>query len=140
MIRTQSAGGIVINGGKLLLVDEGDGFLGFPKGRIKSGEEPLAAAKREIYEESGVQSLTLLGDLGAYQRYPYINGKEDRSEHKTIRLFAFKTADMPLDNPEKNNLVWVIADKAAGLLTHPEDQKFLKNNLDTILDLAGVLQ
>ena len=41
----------------------------FPQGGIDDGEEPEAAALRELYEETGVSSVTLLGRSDGWLRY-----------------------------------------------------------------------
>lgn len=53
-----AAGGIVINGGKILLVRyrDGDGtYLVAPGGAIEDGESLAFAAEREVEEETGVK-------------------------------------------------------------------------------------
>lgn len=128
MKETRSAGGVVVNSkGEVLVVSQHGTSWSLPKGHIDPGEDPLAAAKREIYEESGVSELQLLRELGTYQRYKIgVNGGEDRSELKTITMFLFKTSQNSLkptdpDNPEAR---WVVKKEVADLLTHPEDKKF----------------
>lgn len=67
---SQSAGGVVINDeGKILVVNQHDRSWSLPKGHIDPGEDVLAAAKREIYEESGISELQFVRPLGTYQRY-----------------------------------------------------------------------
>ena len=58
---TVSAGGVVINGQKMILVVNQNGTSwSLPKGHVDLGEEPLQAAIREITEESGVDDLHFL--------------------------------------------------------------------------------
>ena len=58
MIETRSAGGVVVNAeGKVLVVNQHGTSWSLPKGHIEDGEDALAAARREIYEESGVSDL-----------------------------------------------------------------------------------
>ena len=135
MILTYSAGGIILNQeGKVLLIKEDGNFWGLPKGRIQEDEDPLAAAKREIFEEAGLTNLTFVRELGSYQRHPYNNGNPDTSELKTITLFLFKT-DEPLadSNDENNETAWVTPDEAATMLTEPHDQQFFKSKLSEIM-------
>lgn len=40
-----------------------------PQGGIDKGEEPLAAAHREIFEETGMESLTLIGEAPDWIKY-----------------------------------------------------------------------
>jgi putative (di)nucleoside polyphosphate hydrolase len=40
-----------------------------PQGGIDKGEEPFAAAKRELYEETGIRSVSLLGETPDWVRY-----------------------------------------------------------------------
>lgn len=137
---TQSAGGVVLNPrGQVLVVNQNGNSWSLPKGHLDPGEGALAAAKREIHEESGVRELVYLGDLGTYERYKIgRDATEDRSERKTITLFLFRTSQTalkPLDkeNPEAR---WVDKEKVAGLLTHAQDKEFFLGVLDKITALA----
>jgi putative (di)nucleoside polyphosphate hydrolase len=40
-----------------------------PQGGIDPGEEPLQAAKRELYEETSIRSVSYLGETGEWLRY-----------------------------------------------------------------------
>lgn len=128
MIQTRSAGGVVLNSsGQVLVVSQHGTSWSLPKGHVEEGEDTLAAARREIYEESGVTSLTLVRELGSYQRFKIgADGGEDRSELKTIFMFLFETRETALspadaENPEAR---WVDRGEVAGLLTHPKDKEF----------------
>jgi len=64
------AGGVVINQeGKIAVVSQNGNSWSLPKGGIDAHEDTLAAAKREIYEETGLSNLTLVKQLGSYRRY-----------------------------------------------------------------------
>lgn len=130
MRKTQSAGGVVINDeGRVLVVSQHGTSWSLPKGHIDPGEDALEAAKREIYEESGIRDLQLLRGLGSYERYKIgANGGEDRSELKAITMFLFRTKENLLrpvdpDNPEAR---WVNSAEVAGLLTHEKDKEFFR--------------
>ena len=128
MIETRSAGGVVVNAeGKVLVVNQHGTSWSLPKGHIEDGEDALAAARREIYEESGVSDLELVAELGSYRR-PRIarDGGEDGSELKTIHFFMFKTSQTNLspvdaENPEAR---WVEVGRVAEMLTHQKDKEF----------------
>lgn len=128
MIQTRSAGGVVLNSrGQVLVVSQHGTSWSLPKGRIEEGEDTLAAAKREIYEESGVTTLTLIRELGSYERFKIgRDGGDDQSELKTIFMFLFETSETELspvdvENPEAR---WVDGGEVAALLTHPKDREF----------------
>ncbi len=128
MKETRSAGGVVLNaGGQVLVVSQHGTSWSLPKGHMEEGEDALAAARREIYEESGVTSLRLVRDLGSYGRFKLgADGGEDRSEFKTIFMFVFETEETELkpvdvENPEAR---WVDREEVAALLTHPRDAEF----------------
>ena len=58
MKETQSAGGVIENTeGKIVVVSQRGTSWSLPKGHIEDGEDILAAAKREIYEETGITEL-----------------------------------------------------------------------------------
>src|SRR5256885_8335085 len=69
MLRTRTAGGVVVNAaGEILVVSQRGTSWSLPKGHIDPGEDALEAAKREIWEESGVSELELVRELGTYER------------------------------------------------------------------------
>ena len=115
----------------MLVVNQNGNSWSLPKGHIDEGEDVVTAAKREIYEESGINEVEYIDELGTYERYRI--GKdgvgEDLSEIKSILIFLFRTKQTglkPLDvtNPEAR---WVSKERVAGLLTHPKDKEFFKS-------------
>jgi 8-oxo-dGTP pyrophosphatase MutT (NUDIX family) len=128
-IRTISAGGIVVSAdGRFLVVSQHGTSWSLPKGHVEEGEDILGAARREIYEETGLQRLEYVRPVGSYERYKLSkSGGEDRSESKTIHLFLFRAdgdeEPRPQD-PENPEARWVELDEAARLLTHPVDREF----------------
>ncbi len=128
MKKTKSSGGIILNSkNQVLVVNQRGTSWSLPKGGIEKGENKIQAAKREIYEESGIKELEFVKDLGSYQRYKMDKyNKDDKSELKTIFMSLFKTDEnklKPIDphNPEAK---WVDKEKVADLLTHKKDKEF----------------
>jgi 8-oxo-dGTP pyrophosphatase MutT (NUDIX family) len=125
---TFTAGGVVLNKkGQVLVVSQHGTSWSLPKGHIDEGEEKIDAAIREIYEESGVNNLSLVKELGSYKRFKIgLEGDEDRSELKTIFMYLFKTEQDRLEpiDPENPEAVWVDKDKVADMLTHYKDKQF----------------
>lgn len=130
MKKARSAGGVVISDeGKVLVVSQRGKSWSLPKGHIDPGENALDAAKREIYEESGIRDLELIRELGSYERHKISrDGGDDRTERKVITMFLFRTSEKTLkpvdpDNPEAR---WVEKSKVALLLTHEKDKEFFR--------------
>lgn len=134
--KTKSAGGIVLNqDGLVLVVNQYGTSWSLPKGHIEEGESEVDAAKRETLEESGIDELYLVKELGIYQRHKIDkDGNEDKSELKTIFMYLFKTKQTvlnPIDseNPEAK---WVEKEKVSELLTHSKDKDFFLSVIDKI--------
>jgi 8-oxo-dGTP pyrophosphatase MutT (NUDIX family) len=137
--KTVSGGGVVVNKqGQVLVVNQKGTSWSLPKGKIEPGEDVLAAAKREIYEETGVAQLTLVKELGTYSRYKIAaEGGEDTAEHKTITFFLFMTDQLELqphddDNPQA---LWLDPKKVEELLTHPKDKAFYRKVMHELAHL-----
>ncbi len=128
MKRSHSAGGIVLNPtGLVLVVNQNHDSWSLPKGHLDEGEDALTAARREIYEEAGIRELTLVKDLGAYER-PRIarRGGDDPTETKYIQMYLFKTTETTLapQDPQNPEARWVNVADVEALLTHPKDREF----------------
>jgi len=136
-----SAGGIVINGeGEVVLVNqkkEGQGAISwsFPKGGIVRGESGLEAAIREIREESGIEKLDLISELGKIERdKASIDGSKENFQIKMIQLFLFRTDQERLKPIDPDNPVaqWFKISKVADRLTHQKDREFFLSVIDQV--------
>ena len=121
--------------GEVLVVNQNGDSWSLPKGHLDAGEDELQAARREIYEESGIKELELIKKLGTYER-PRIglSGGDDSSELKRITLFLFRTTQTELNprDPKNPEARWVEKTRVAGLLTHPKDKEFFLRCLKEI--------
>lgn len=88
-----SAGGVVFrmdDGAPLvLLIRDSYRNWGFPKGHLEAGEAPDAAALREVREETGIDDLTLHGEIDAIEWQFRFRG---RAIHKVCHFFLMQTA------------------------------------------------
>ena len=127
------AGGVVVDpDGRVAVVQQVDGTWSLPKGRVKKGERRLAAAYREIRQEIGIprRRLTLVMKFESYERFSF--GKDrilDCRVRKRITLFLFTTSVREVRTFRHHEIRWakfVSFFDVPPLLTHPEDQRFLR--------------
>ncbi len=143
MIHAHSAGGIVLNiHGQIALAQQGNNSWSFPKGHVNPGEDFLTAAKREIYEETGLQKISLIKPFSSYDRsgMTYSEDGERVAGKKTIHLFLFTTQEItlkPLD-PQNPTAVWMNTDEVSTRLTHPKDKEFFLKILPEIQKINSI--
>jgi 8-oxo-dGTP pyrophosphatase MutT (NUDIX family) len=88
----------------------------FPKGLVEPGEAPLAAARREVLEETAIEDLRFEWGEGYRETEPYGNNKIAR-----YYLAATSTTDVTLPvspelgRPEHNEWRWVDLKEAQSL-------------------------
>ena len=88
-----------------------------PKGLVEEGEEPVATARREVREETGIQELDFRWGEGFIETEPY-------SKNKVARYYVAQTTvtDIKLPNskelgrPEHHEFRW-LEFEAASVLT-----------------------
>ena len=89
----------------------------FPKGLVEPGEEPLAAALREVTEETGLRELALPWGEVWRETEPYARGKVARFY---VAESASGKVSLPvnpaLGRPEHHEFRWLDFDAAAALL------------------------
>lgn len=129
-------GGVIVNrNGKIAIVSQHGKSWSLPKGHIEDGEDAITAARREIEEETGITNLDFVKDLGSYVRYRIGHeGKEDRSEQKTIYMFLFTTNEMELvpKDPHNPEAKWVEKEEVVQYLTHSADKEFFMSIIDQL--------
>ncbi len=124
---TKSAGGIVVNSGKVIVVLQYGKVWTFPKGHVKEGETKLQTAKREIFEEAGLTKIEYVRDLGHYTR-PRI---DQPAKTKTIYMYLFTTkqTDLRPRDSKINEARFVDKSKIVDILTAEKDKEFFKKLL-----------
>jgi len=90
----------------------------FPKGMVEPGEEPLAAAVREVHEESLIEDLEFSWGDTSTRTGPYSRGKVAR-----YYIAQTRTADVTLPvnpelgRPEHSEFRWADFDEAVKLVS-----------------------
>ena len=125
-----AAGLVVVRKGRVLLVHRPryDDWS-FPKGKLDRGESVLAAAVREVEEETGLRARARL-PLTA-QRY-----RVSRTRDKVVHYWTGQVVGDPdisgyVPNAEIDEVAWVPLEEAQKRLTYPYDR-------DTLAEALGV--
>ncbi len=106
---------------RYLLIKNESGHIGFPKGHIDYGETELQTAKREVFEETGLD-LVPLGDF----RYEY--SYFTREKTKKTGVFFIGHYDYREPEIQEDEILddWLLPyEKAIELLNFPEDRVLL---------------
>ncbi len=123
-----TAGGIVFNSGRVLVLRNLKGAWVFPKGHVELGESHEQAALREVQEESGLHAR-IVGKAGisSFHFYSYL----DKAVHrKIVYWFEMETDDeQVVVNREVRMGAFFPPEEALRLLNFPNDVM----NLRTIL-------
>jgi 8-oxo-dGTP pyrophosphatase MutT (NUDIX family) len=130
-----AAGGIVVNPlGQIVLAEQSGPSWSLPKGRVEPGETPLAAAEREVAEETGLHDLHYEGSLPAYQQSTVI----EEADVKRMYPFLFTSSEHDLV-PRTHAVAraeWVTVERALELLPHPADRALVEAARERIAKLA----
>ena len=92
-----------------------------PKGKLKHGEQPLAAARREVEEETG-HDVTVLGFLGTLSHVA-------DNRHKIVQFWHMQAGPNPvrLLMDDVKAVKWLPLGRAIETLSRPHEQAFLSN-------------
>ena len=106
-------------GHELLLVQNHEGYWGFPKGHPDKGETAKQTAVRETCEETGIcVPVESLGESFAYGYDVHLSGGK---QQKTVTLFPFihNQESVEIQAEEIQSYVWADLDKALELIDLP---------------------
>jgi len=130
-----AAGGIVVHEGPRPLIAlvqrrKDDGWV-LPKGKLKDKEDAIAAARREVIEETG-HAVLVHEYLGA------ISYKAGGGKPKVVEFWRMQAVDEPSRKPARDikAVQWLPLDSAVAKLSLPLEQAFLRNIGPRALDGA----
>ena len=125
-----SAGGVVfrIDDGRplFLLIRDSYRNWGFPKGHLEDGESAPSAALREVAEETGLDDLSLRGEIEAIDWYFRFRG---RLIHKVCHFYLME-ATAGDTNPQRDEGItacrWMPLDDAIELISYANARDVLR--------------
>ena len=115
MKHEKACGTIVINDNKVLVIQQKQGFWGFPKGHMEQGENEIETAIRETKEET---NLDVIIEDKTHFCLTYVI--EDKNIHKEVVYFVAKVdgkVDIKPQIEEINGIVWIEIAKVEDILT-----------------------
>lgn len=125
MEQQRSAGGIVLGDkGTVAIVKSknGNGCFFFPKGHLHTNETDEEAARREVTEETGLQNLEHIADLGVYER-PSL---KHQGITKPIHMYLFATipGSILIPGNEIAKIQWVHYQKVVDHFEYAKDRSW----------------
>ncbi len=125
MKQEKSCGCIIINEEKILLIQQKQGFWGFPKGHIETNETEQETAIREVKEETNI-------DVKIEKDYRY---KEeyitDKGTQKEVVYFIAQKigGSLKVQEEEVKTAKWLGYEEALETLTYDDTRSILKQAL-----------
>lgn len=118
----KSCGAIVLDGGKILVIQQAEGHWGFPKGHVEAGETEVQTAIREIKEETNY-------DVEVNENFRYVEtySPKEGVEKDIVFFVAKKVAgDMRPQEEEVQNILWLTYEETLERLTYENSKEILK--------------
>ena len=118
----KSCGCIVIEDGKILLIQQKNGHWGFPKGHIEDDETERNAAIRETKEETNIDV-----EIKGNRRYTE-NYITDKGNYKEVIYYLAKRINGKTKRQESeiNAIKWMPVNEAIDKLTYENTRELLK--------------
>lgn len=123
--KEKSCGCIIIESGKVLLIQQMEGHWGFPKGHVEIGETEIETAIREIKEETNLDV-----EINANKRYTmeYVT---DKGTYKQVVLFIAKkvSENEKYQESEIKSMKWMTFEDAIKTITYDNTRQLFKKIL-----------
>ena len=125
-----SAGGVVfrIDVGQpmYLLIRDSYNNWGFPKGHIEAGEQPEAAAVREVQEETGLADLSIRGRIDTIDWFFRFRGQ---LIHKVCHFYLMETSNATTSPQRAEGITacrWTRFEEAQSLISYANARELLR--------------
>lgn len=118
----KSCGAVVLDGEKVLVLQQTAGHWGFPKGHVEENETEIETAKREIKEETGIEV-----DINSQYRYTEKYSPAEGIEKEVIYFIANKMGgEIKPQEEEVIQIEWLGFEDALNILTYQNSKEILK--------------
>ena len=138
MIEERSAGVILFNktdGIQFLILKYPSGHWDFVKGNIEKGEKEKETVKRELFEETGINSLQIHQGFNEKVEYNYY--KKDRKVHKIVSYYLAETDQKEVKlSFEHLDSKWSDYEDLMKLITFENSREILKKGNELIKNLT----
>lgn len=134
--REVSAGGVVyrLEDGRplYLLIRDSYRNWGFPKGHLEKGERPETAAQREVAEETGLDDLSVRGELATIDWHFRFRGK---LIHKVCHFFLMETVTAKTSPQREEGITackWLPIEEALALISYANAREVLQHAAEKV--------
>ena len=138
MIEERSAGVILFNktkGIQFLILKYPSGHWDFVKGNIEEGEKEKETVKRELFEETGIDSLQIHQEFNEKVEYNYY--KKNIKVHKIVSYYLAETDQKEIKlSFEHLDYKWSDYEDLMKLITFENSREILKKGNELIKDLT----
>ncbi|HEX2971016.1 MAG TPA: NUDIX domain-containing protein [Tepidisphaeraceae bacterium] len=107
-----------------LLLDYGRHW-DYPKGHVESGEDDLAAATRELTEETGITEIGLVPGFREEITYFFRAGKKGHVRKTVVFFLACTSTEQVILSDEHVGYAWFPAEQALQHMKYPSAKKLL---------------
>jgi len=136
-----SAGGVVfrMDAGQplFLLIRDSYKNWGFPKGHIEAGEQPEAAAIREVHEETGLADLAIRGQIDTIDWFFRFRGQ---LIHKVCHFYLMESVDAPTSPQRAEGITacrWTRFEEAQSLISYANARELLRRAQELLAALPS---
>ncbi|MBQ9266981.1 MAG: NUDIX domain-containing protein [Clostridia bacterium] len=126
--REKACGCVIIENGKVLLIQQTAGHWGFPKGHVEAGETEIETARREVKEETNLEV-----EIDSDKRYG-VEYVTDKGILKTCVFFVAKPigGEIKAQESEIMNIQWLDFKEAVETITFDNLREFFKKILEDL--------
>ncbi|MFM1525374.1 MULTISPECIES: NUDIX hydrolase [Helcococcus] len=136
-MREHSAGGVVINDGKVLILKKYYGDWVLPKGKMENNETTDITAVREVEEETGIKA-EIIQKIG-YARYHYLNQENEDVSKRVDYYLMMQTGGKLIPQKEEGFSFadFVEYKTAIDILRHDSEKKMVINAIKIYRKIRG---
>lgn len=98
-------------------------WWGFPKGHIEKGEQPFEAAKRELFEETGLKVSERVSEAPIRESYQFAKNGKHIEKEVLYFICSVTSQNHKVCEEEISGAHWVPIEKAPELITYGESKR-----------------